>query len=534
MTVFGAKKIIRKKSLKEYKTDPLTDALYETLDYLIEFEDIFEFPKGKYLVDSWRDWYDDIQYGSSSKFEDAEILLEYLDDQLEFDRKHPEIFEDDPQAALTLDVYNHLKRAFDRAVEQELDESLEEDNKDDVYYLWLLDAKHSQYKRLRSIEDPNKIDLRKLLHDYNNEALNDGYPTYAEIVITNDDYEPNIKNIYKKYPEGLKEDCDLDIQQGDIITHKKSGTKYKVLKPQDGKLQVRGLKDNTITHLSNDYITSDNFSIEESMNEVMDLKYNELLKEIDKDADDLYNRLSHESPAAVLNKKGYKEVGDHWFLKKIDNNYTLKFDFTDYNEEFGEAPVKYYVTKNGGIPSGYTISKTWIDKEDNDEDDWEMRTDRFDDPMSPCYNADLDDDDFDESFEVGNRVKDKWANPYRTGTVKNVNNDKVEVQWDYSDGDDISTVSDDEIDYFNESLNDAKIKVGSLVTHIDDNPPTRGTVQKISGKNALVQVGNNPNDMVEIPLNKLQLDESLNPDDDIDSLMAELDNDTLEDLSKMK
>jgi hypothetical protein len=42
--------------------------------------------------------------------------MEYLDKDLAISRKHPELFEDDPQSELTLETYNRLKRAYDRAV----------------------------------------------------------------------------------------------------------------------------------------------------------------------------------------------------------------------------------------------------------------------------------------------------------------------------------------------------------------------------------------------------------------------------------
>jgi hypothetical protein len=42
--------------------------------------------------------------------------MEYFDKDLAISRKHPEMFEDDPQSELTLETYNRLKRAYDRAV----------------------------------------------------------------------------------------------------------------------------------------------------------------------------------------------------------------------------------------------------------------------------------------------------------------------------------------------------------------------------------------------------------------------------------
>lgn len=41
----------------------------------------------------------------------------------------------------------------------------------------------------------------------------------------------------------------------------------------------------------------------------------------------------------------------------------------------------------------------WFESYDNDDTEWEMRADRFDDIESPYYNGDLDDDDFDDILE---------------------------------------------------------------------------------------------------------------------------------------
>lgn len=51
------------------------------------------------------------------------------------------------------------------------------------------------------------------------------------------------------------------------------------------------------------------------------------------------------------------------------------------------------------------------------------------------------------------------------------------------------------------------IGIGSLVTHVDDAEPTRGVVYKVKDGVATVCVGGNPDDIVEVPLDKLQLDE---------------------------
>jgi hypothetical protein len=112
-------------SLTEAKSDPFHDAIFEAIDYLTEFSDIFPVP-GNIGAANWGELKDDIRYGLSSDFEIAEILMEYMNKDLEISRKHPEMFEDDPQSELTLETYNRLKRAYDRAV-KEYEEKYPED-----------------------------------------------------------------------------------------------------------------------------------------------------------------------------------------------------------------------------------------------------------------------------------------------------------------------------------------------------------------------------------------------------------------------
>ena len=114
-----------KEPLTEAKSDPFHDAIFEAIDYLTEFSDIFPVP-GNIGAANWGELKDDIRYGLSSDFEIAEILMEYMNKDLEISRKHPEMFEDDPQSELTLETYNRLKRAYDRAV-KEYEEKYPED-----------------------------------------------------------------------------------------------------------------------------------------------------------------------------------------------------------------------------------------------------------------------------------------------------------------------------------------------------------------------------------------------------------------------
>jgi hypothetical protein len=104
-----------KESLTGSKRDPFHEAIFDVIDYLTEFEEIFPVPKNIGST-NWMELKDDINYGLSSDFEIAEILMEYLQKDLAITKKHPEMFEDDPQSELTLEMYIKLKRAFDIAV----------------------------------------------------------------------------------------------------------------------------------------------------------------------------------------------------------------------------------------------------------------------------------------------------------------------------------------------------------------------------------------------------------------------------------
>ena len=104
-----------KEALTEAKRDPFHGAIFEAIDYLTEFSDLFPVPENIGAT-NWEELKDDINYGLSSDFEIAEIIMEYFQKDLAIGEKHPEIFEDDPQSELTLETYNRLKRAYDKAV----------------------------------------------------------------------------------------------------------------------------------------------------------------------------------------------------------------------------------------------------------------------------------------------------------------------------------------------------------------------------------------------------------------------------------
>lgn len=90
------------------------------------------------------------------------------------------------------------------------------------------------------------------------------------------------------------------------------------------------------------------------------------------------------------------------------------------------------------------------------------------------------------------------------------------VEESLEDDDDIDDMyhdySEDELrkmDAF-DNLNENVIKIGSNVEHIDDNPKTPGVVIDIIDDIAMVAVNGDYDDVVEVPINKLQLTEYIN------------------------
>lgn len=92
----------------------------------------------------------------------------------------------------------------------------------------------------------------------------------------------------------LDEDFDnhLEIEPKDIIVHKKSGNKYKVLKPLNGRVQVLNTKDNIVSHISNDYLTTDNFYILDDLDEDFSVVHEEVPENGDSNAQEVNTQLA--------------------------------------------------------------------------------------------------------------------------------------------------------------------------------------------------------------------------------------------------
>lgn len=101
---------------ESYSRSDLRQANMDAIDYFIEFEDIYTFPKGEFLAHDWEELLDGVAMGMDDDVEIAEGIMEYLQKEIDFNNKHKEIYEDDPQAELTLEIYNKVKREYEKEI----------------------------------------------------------------------------------------------------------------------------------------------------------------------------------------------------------------------------------------------------------------------------------------------------------------------------------------------------------------------------------------------------------------------------------
>ena len=97
-----------------FMENSLHQANIDAIEFFIEFE--FPFPKGEFLADDWKDLLDGVSMGIDSDFEVAEGIIEYLQKEVDFNNKHAEIYDEDPLANLTLEIYNDVKKEYRKAI----------------------------------------------------------------------------------------------------------------------------------------------------------------------------------------------------------------------------------------------------------------------------------------------------------------------------------------------------------------------------------------------------------------------------------
>lgn len=89
-----------------------------------------------------------------------------------------------------------------------------------------------------------------------------------------------------------------------------------------------------------------------SCSDKYDPEYTKHFKQLENDAETLYKEYQkgNRAPSDILKELGYQDFGGELVGKYVDNfTYLINFD----DDEF----IKYYVLKDGRIPSGYTVTK---------------------------------------------------------------------------------------------------------------------------------------------------------------------------------
>lgn len=101
---------------ESYSHSDLRQANVDAIEYFIEFEDIYPFPKEKFLASNWEELQDGVAMGIDDDLEIAEGIMQYLQKEIDFNNRHKEIYEDDPQAELTLEIYNKVKKEYEKEI----------------------------------------------------------------------------------------------------------------------------------------------------------------------------------------------------------------------------------------------------------------------------------------------------------------------------------------------------------------------------------------------------------------------------------
>lgn len=101
--------------------------------------------------------------------------------------------------------------------------------------------------------------LNKVIEKYDRDAYFE--PEVPGITVAYIDMQSD--NITAGYQTKEKLNKELELGPGDVIVSKSNNKMYKILKPLDGKVQVINIDTNIVSHISNDYLTSDNFYIQD-------------------------------------------------------------------------------------------------------------------------------------------------------------------------------------------------------------------------------------------------------------------------------
>lgn len=148
-----------KESLNESVTSNLQDKIIDCLDWFILME--MEFPKDKFLADSWEDVKDGIQMGIDPEFEVAEGIIEYLKPIITFNKKYNKEVGEEGVFQDEIEMYQSLVRAMNNYLAKNgYEDRIEEDFsfEDNVTQMKDLMGQNSDLfnKMIDDVETPKK------------------------------------------------------------------------------------------------------------------------------------------------------------------------------------------------------------------------------------------------------------------------------------------------------------------------------------------------------------------------------------------
>lgn len=105
--------------------------------------------------------------------------------------------------------------------------------------------------------------------------------------------------------------------------------------------------------------------------EDVDRDYAFYLNLIDIDVEDMlkeYHETGNKSPSEILIERGYTDTDSEIMYREVkDGNHTYRL-VIDFEPVWEDNTIHYYVLKDGKIPARYTYTKTFMDKEEIEED----------------------------------------------------------------------------------------------------------------------------------------------------------------------
>lgn len=101
-------------SLFESRRDPEKEIILDAIDTFIDLGG-YDIDPSKFGTDSWEELRDQIEMGIDYFApEMAQCIKDYLEKDIQFDKKHPEMFEEDPEAGIRQDIYDDMNRILAR------------------------------------------------------------------------------------------------------------------------------------------------------------------------------------------------------------------------------------------------------------------------------------------------------------------------------------------------------------------------------------------------------------------------------------